>query len=110
MPAVKNTSSPQPWASLQLPGLHSGIIPVTGTAVVDLGIGHNNFVPSVAVKGGTAAIANAAPDVTWEYGPQAGQFTISTWKATAAGTTTLIAATVAVNVSFVAIADGSAGI
>lgn len=110
MPASKNTFSPRPWENRQHPGLHSGVVSVTGALVVDLGIGHNNFVPVVSVRGATAAIANAASDVTWEYGPQLGQFTISTWKATAAGTTTLIAATAAVNVSFFALADSSAGI
>lgn len=110
MPAVKNTFSPRPWASHHDPLLHSGIVSVTGSSVVDLGIGHNNFVPTVSLQGGTAAIANAASEQTWVYGPQPGQFTIFTWKATAVGTTTLIAATAAVNVSFIAIADGSAGV
>jgi hypothetical protein len=109
MPAVKNTASPYPFQSLQHPLLHSGIVAVTGSLLVDLGINHNNFVPSVSVQGGTAAIANNAPDVTWAYGTKPGTFTIFTWKATAAGTTTLIAATVAVNVSFVAIVDSSVG-
>lgn len=110
MPRTKNTSSPRPWQSRQDGNFHSGIVSVTGSLLVDLGIGHANFVPVVSVEGSTAAIANAAPDVTWEYGTVPGTFTIFTWKATAAGTTTLIAATAAVNVSFIAIADGSAGI
>ena len=110
MPATKNTFSPRPWQSQQDGNVHTGVVSVTGSAVVDLGVGHNNFVPCVSLQGSTAAIANAAANVTWSYGPQPGQFTISTWKATAAGTTTLIAATAAVSVSFIAFADSSAGI
>lgn len=112
MPAIKNTASPRPYQSLQTPNLHSGIVPVTGSAVVDLGIGHNNFVPSINLQTGTATpatIANNAPTVTWNYGPAAGQFTIYAWKVTDATHPTLIAATVAVNVSFTAIADSSVG-
>lgn len=110
MPAVKNNFSPRPYASHHDPLLHTGIVSVTGSAVVDLGIGHNNFVPIVSLKGSTATIANNASEQTWEYGPGLGQFTIYTWKATAAGNTALIAATSAVNVSFIAIADGSSGV
>ena len=109
MPATKNTFSPRPYQCLGEGNLHSGIESVTGSKVIDLGIGHNNFVPTVAIQGSTATIANNASDVTWAYGPNAGQFTIYTWKATAAGTTTLIAATAAVNVSFTVIADSSVG-
>jgi hypothetical protein len=94
---------------LQDPNLHSGFVPVTGSRTIDLGIAHNNFVVSVSVKGGTAAIANNVSAVTWEYGTNPGTFTIFAWKATAAGTTTLIAATVAANVSFTVIADSSVG-
>lgn len=108
MPRIKNTSSPRPWQSLQEGNLHSGIVAVTGSFTVDLGLGHSNFVPTVAFEGSTAP--NNASALNWEYGSVPGTFTIFTWKATAAGTTTLIAATVAVNVSFTAIADGSAGI
>lgn len=110
MPVAKNTSSPHPWQSRQNELLHSGVVSVTGSFTVDLGIGHNNFVVSPGLKGSTAANANAASTVTWDYGPLPGTFTLYTWKATAAGTTTLIAATAAVNVSFTATADGSAGI
>lgn len=109
MSAVKNTFSPRPWASKHDPNLHSGIVSVTGTAVVDLGIGHNNFVPQINLQASLAADANKASSISWSYGPQAGQFTISAWKATAAGTTTLIAATAAVNISFHAIVDSSVG-
>lgn len=110
MPASKNTFSPRPWQSKHDPLLHTGIVSVTGSLVVDLGIGHNNFVPVVSLQASTAGGANAASEQSWAYGPQPGQFTIYTWKATAAGTTTLIAATAAANVSFIAVADGSAGI
>lgn len=110
MPATRNLHSPRSWQSGQNDGFHSGIVPVLASAVVDLGIGHNSFVPTVSVQGGTAAIANAASKVTWAYGPGLGQFTIFTWKATNATTTTLIAATASVNVSFTVIADSSVGI
>lgn len=109
MGAAKNIFSPRPWQSLQFELLHSGVVSVTGSFTVDLGLGHNNFVPQISLKGSTAANANAASVVTWEYGAQPGTFTIFAWKATAAGTTTLIAATAAVNVSFTALADSSAG-
>lgn len=110
MGAVKNLFNPRPFQSRQLEPLHSGIVSVTGSLQVDLGIGHNNFVPSLTLQGGSAATANLAPVLTWAYGATPGTFTIFAWKATAAGTTTLIAATAAVSVSFTAIADGSAGI
>jgi hypothetical protein len=106
----RNTSSPRPWQSLQNELLHSGIVSVTGSLLVDLGLNHSNFVPAVSLNGSTAANANAASVVTWAYGTQPGTFTIFTWKATAAGTTTLIAATAAVSVSFTVIADSPAGI
>lgn len=109
MPAVKNTSSPRPYQNRHNPLLHSGIESVTGTKTIDLGIGHNNFVFAATLKSSLAADANKASAVSWDYGPQPGQVTISCWKATAAGTTTLIAATAAVNVSFTAIADSSVG-
>lgn len=106
---TRNNSSPRPWQSLQDGNLHSGIVPVTGSLTVELGLGHNNFVPTVSLNGSTAANANLASVVTWAYGA-AGTFTIFTWKATSSSVTTLIAATVAVNVSFTVIADSSAGI
>lgn len=119
MPAIKNTFSPRPYQSMGDPNLHSGLvaIPTTGSAVVDLGIGHNNFVPSVSLQTpglttAPATAANVAPYVTWQYGPGLGQFTIYTWKVTtggAAGNPTLIAATAAAVVSFTAIADSSVG-
>ncbi len=109
MPAVANTTSPHPYQSKYNELLHSGIVSVTGTKVIDLGIGHNNFVPSVSLQASLAADANKASFVTWAYGSVPGTFVIYAWKATAAATTTLIAATLAVNVSFTAIADSSVG-
>lgn len=110
MPRKQNVTAPRSWQSRQDGNLHSGIVSVTGTLLVDLGLDHSNFVPTVSLNGSTAANANAASVVTWDYGSKPGTFVISTWKATAAGTTTLIAATAAVSVSFTVIADGSAGI
>jgi hypothetical protein len=110
MPAIKNAFAPQPYAHVSLPGIHSGIESVTGTKTIDLGIGHNNFVPSLTLQASLAADANKASYLSWSYGTKLGTFVISAWKATAAGTTTLIAATAAVNVSFTAVADSSAGI
>ncbi len=110
MPAAKNLFSPRPWQSQQDGNLHSGVVPVTGSATVDLGIGHNNFVPTISLQGGTAAIANAASAISWVYGSVLGTFTIFAWKATSSSVTTLIAATIAVNISFTVIADSSAGI
>lgn len=109
MPAVKNTSSPYPYQCGSLGNLHSGIVAVTGTVTVDLGIGHNNFVPSVTLQGSTAASANAVSDVSWAYGTKLGTFIIYCWKATSTSVTTLIAATVAASVSFTAIVDSTVG-
>lgn len=110
MPAIKNTSSPYPFQSLQDGNTHSGVVSVTGTATVDLGIGHNNFIVVPILKSNLAADVNAASEVTWNYGTKPGTFVISCWKNTSSSVTTLIASTAAVNVSFVAYADGSAGL
>lgn len=109
MPVAINKASPFPWRSLQDPNLHSGVVSVIGTKTVELGIGHNQFVAHVMVKSALAADANAAPVVTWEFGSKPGTFVIACWKPTAAGTTTLITATAAVNVSFLVIVDSSVG-
>ena len=109
MGAIKNNQSPRPWQSLQNELFHSGIVAVTGSLLVDLGIGHNNFVPQVVQQASLAADVNKAEKISWAYGPRPGQFVIYAWKATAAGTTTLIAATQAVNVSFTVLADSSVG-
>lgn len=109
MPATANTSSPYQYQSLQSPLLHSGVVPVTGSAIVDLGIGHNNFVPSINLQASVAADANKAVTLTWAYGTKAGTFVIYGWKSTSVSNPTLIAATAAVNVSFTAIVDSSVG-
>jgi hypothetical protein len=109
MPANKNLNSPFPWASLQDPNLHSGVLACTGSVTVNLGIGHNNFTPTVSVQGGTAALANDAVAITWAYGSALGTFIIYTWKNTSTSNPTLIAATTAVNVSFNVTVDSSVG-
>ena len=109
MPAIKNTASPYPFQSLHDPLLHTGVVSVTGSLTVDLGIGHNNFVVQPCLKSNLAADANAGVDVTWNYGTKLGTFVLTTWKSTSSSVTTLIAATSAVNVSFIAIADSSVG-
>lgn len=99
----------QLYRDINNPNFHRGEIAVTGVKDVDLGIGHNNFtVIGLMVKTSLAADANIASVVTWTYHPTLkGVIRISTWKATAAGTTTLIAATAAVTVAFAAIAGAS---
>jgi hypothetical protein len=109
MPNPKNSSSPRPYQSLQLEPLHTGVVQVTGTAVVDLGIGHNQFVVQLDQVASLAADVNKSPGITWSYGPRLGQFTISAWKATSTTNPTLIAATALVNVAFIAIVDSSVG-
>lgn len=112
MPAVRNSFSPRPYQSKSHDDLHSGIVAVTGTYTVDLGIGHNNFVPTVSRQGSVAARVNEGLVATWAYGSKLGTFVISLWKVTtlgAAGNPTLIAATVESNVSFTVIADSSVG-
>ena len=109
MPAVKNTFAPRPWQSLMDANLHTGILSVTGSATIDLGVGHNNFVPQLTLQATLAADANKASFLSWSYGPRPGQFTISAWKVTSTSNPTLIAATSAVNVSFHAVVDSSVG-
>jgi len=113
MPAIKNLFSPFPHASGQDPSLHSGVVSVTGSAEVNLGIGHNNFIPSLSLATPLAAAANDASHLSWAYGSTLGTFVIYAWKVTtagAAGNPDLIAATAAVTVSFTIIVDSSAGI
>jgi len=110
MPAVVNATSPHPYQSKYNELLHSGIVAVTGSKVVDLGIGHNNFVPTLVQQASLAADVNKAHKLSWAYGSKLGTFVIYAWKVTTlASNPTLIAATVAVNVSFTAIADSSVG-
>jgi len=98
----------QQFRDINNSGFHRGAVSVTGTKVVDLGIGHNNFNVHLDLLSNLAADANAASNISWNYHPTIkGAFVISAWKATAAGTTTLIAATAAVNISFIAIAGAS---
>lgn len=112
MPAKRNTASPYQHQSLQDPNLHSGIVRVTGTFTVHLGIGHTNFVPTVSLQAPAGATdANAVTQVTWAYNPAvAGSFIISCWKPTSSSVTTLIAATAPALVSFIVIADSTVGL
>jgi hypothetical protein len=70
------STSPFPYLSPQSPLLHSGIIEVTGTlAVVDLGLGHNGFVPTVSMN---KAVPGAGDFVAWTRGTKLGTFNIHT--------------------------------
>ncbi len=110
MPATANTFSPQPYASKSTPGLHSGLVACTGNVTVDLGTGHNNFVPTIDQQASLAADVNKAHKLSWAYGTKLGTFVIYAWKVTTlASNPTLIAATAAINVSFTAIAASSVG-
>lgn len=85
------SSRPFPYVSPHSPLLHSGVIAVTGTsAVVDLGIGHSNFVPTVSMN---KAAPGAGDFVAWTLGTKLGTFNIFT-----SGT---------MNVSFTAIVGAS---
>lgn len=98
----------QQFRDVENANFHRGVVSVTGTKIVDLGIGHTNFNVHLDLLSTLAADANAASNISWNYHPTIkGAFVITTWKATAVGTTTLIAATAAVNVSFIAIAGAS---
>lgn len=109
MPIPKNTASPKPYQSLQDELTHFGSVSVTGTALIDLGIGHNNFVVIPMLQSVLATDVNAASDITWNYGTRPGTFVIACWKATSSSVNTLIASTAAVNVSFYARAGSSVG-
>lgn len=105
---MPNAFGPFPYMNPQNNLLHSGLVTFTGSLEVDLGIKHDNFVPAISIVADTAAEANVSPNITWErVAGKPGVFKIFAWKATAAGTTTLIAATAACTVSFVAIAGAS---
>jgi hypothetical protein len=76
---MSNTFSPRPYESLQSPLLHSGVVLTsasTGQVLVDLGIGHNNFVPALNLQGDMTA-AELGLDLAWKYGSSPGQFLIS---------------------------------
>lgn len=100
---------PQPYASPHHPNLHSGVVSVTGSLTVDLGIRHDNFVPSVSLNAGSAALQPAAGAqlVTWRRGTTAGTFIIEAWEISLAEAAppvvSYVAATAAVKVSFTAI-------
>ncbi len=101
MPAIRNSFSPRPYASRQDPNLHSGVVSVTGSATIDLGIKHNQFIASPSVKGGASAGA-AQAKVYWDYGPTPGTITFLVYDAGALSV-------VSRNVSFTAVVDSSVG-
>lgn len=106
----KNNFSPKPYQNLSNELLHSGVVAVTGSLEVDLGLGHANFVVHPSLYSGLATDANKAAAVSWAHVTgKPGVFKIFAWKATGAGDTTLIAATAAVNISFLAQVDSSVG-
>lgn len=90
---------PLPYQSPVDPNCHRGVVSVTGSKTVDLGLGHNNFYVVLNLKGGLTD-QNKAPVLSWAYGTKKGTFTIQAGKFTAAGDTTIIAATSAVDVQF----------
>jgi hypothetical protein len=105
---MPNAFGPYPYQNPQHPLLHSGSVTFTISREIDLGIGHDNFIVAPTLMADTAAEVNVAPQITWErVAGKPGVFKLFAWKATAAGTTTLIAATAACTVSFVAIAGAS---
>lgn len=106
MPGHLASPRPLPFQSHFDPQVHLGTVTVTGTATVDLGLNHNNFTVVPSIKGGITDLAPAI-SVAWNYGTKKGTFVITVGKATAAGTTTVIAATVAVAISFLAYAEAA---
>lgn len=104
-----DSNHPFPYQDKTMPQIHRGTdISVTGSITIDLKIGHNNFIVDPQVQTSLAGDVNAVSDLTWDYHPTIkGAFVLSAWKATAAGTTTLIAATAAVRCSFIAIVAAS---
>ncbi len=98
-----------PYRHPNMPQLHYGLVSVTGTLLVDLGIRHNNFlVTSLTVKGGLSALADGAT-LAWDYGSRAGTFTITVTKQDASFGP-LILATVAKSVVFEALEGNSASL
>lgn len=98
--------NPIPYASADSPILHRGVVSVTGSLVVDTGLGHKNFFPVLSIKGGLTSLA-AANIVAWDYGTRPGTFVITVGKATSSSVTTVIASAAAVNVGFIIIAGAS---
>jgi len=101
MPGHVASPRPKPFQSHQDANIHLGEVTVTGTATVDLGINHNNFKVIPSIRGGLTSLA-PAHIVAWDYGTKKGTFVITVGKATNASTTTVIAATAAVVISFIA--------
>ena len=101
-----NTFSPRPYQSPSNPGFHRGIVTVSsGSATVDLGIGHNNFIVSPSFKGDQGDL-EVSPNIAWAYGTKPGTFVLAVSKLDIAGTDT-DPATVDIDVAFIAIADAS---
>jgi hypothetical protein len=98
MPAIKNRFSPRPYASRQDQNLHSGVVSVTGTGAIDLGVGHNNFVCTPSIKGSL----ETATTVYWDYGSTPGTIAFSVFDAG-------VLSVVARNVAFNVIVDSSVG-
>jgi hypothetical protein len=92
----------KPYQNPNFPGLHDGVVAVTGSLTVDLGIGHDTYNVIAVINGALADIA-PAHIIAVKKSTKKGAFTIQVGKATAAGTTTVIAATAAVNISFYAV-------
>ena len=99
------SARPFPYEDRNNPGFHKGVVAVTGSLTVDLGIRHANFMVFPSIKGGQADL-ESAPGLAWNYGTVAGTFVISVSKLDT-GNLDTDPATVAVNVSFLAIAGAS---
>jgi hypothetical protein len=104
------TGSPGSWALRHLLGgvaagykLARGY--AAGTAAASIATGLSTVVDFVAtVKGNSAALANACALVTGRKSAiTAGQLLLYRWKATSAGTTTLVAATTAGTLEWIAV-------
>lgn len=98
---------PQKYISPHHPILHRGEVTFTGSTVIDLGLGHNNYQVVLQLQGGLAA-QNIAPCLSYTKSTaRPGSFTITAGKHTSTTDNTLIAATAACTVSFTATADAS---
>lgn len=71
---------PKPYQSVDMPSVHVGVISVTGTKLIDLGIGHNNYVVSGLEIEGTATEAALAYSKVITKGTKKGTFTITLYK------------------------------
>ena len=78
---MADTFHPLPYQSKSLSELHRGLVQSTtsGTALIDLGIGHNNFVPVIQIKGGATEEALDLM-LDWAYGTKPGSFTVLVYK------------------------------